>query len=114
MFPPKQNMFLSLNSVLLQGRVQWPDFARLAAHTGFPATDIMLGPAMQAGASATNDLLAGLKIRPAVIDFPVEFRKDDETFKASLGKLEAAAKFAAAIHCPRMITYIMPSSDTPK
>ena len=74
----------------------------------------MLQPAMQAGVSATNDLLASLRIRPAVIDFPVEFRKDDATFKASLTELDAAARFAAAIHCPRMITYIMPSSDTPK
>src|SRR3954469_14382612 len=113
-FAGERNMFLSLNSVLLQGRVSWPDFARLAAKTGFPATDIMLGPAMQAGASATNDLLAGLKLRPAVIDFPVEFRKDDATFKSSLAQLDAAARFAAAIHCPRMMTYIMPSSDTPK
>jgi sugar phosphate isomerase/epimerase len=113
-FAAERNMFLSLNSVLLQGRVHWPDFARLAAQTGFPATDIMLGPAMQAGAGATNDLLAGLKIRPAVIDFPVEFRKDDAIFKSSLAKLDAAARFAAAIRCPRMITYIMPSSDTPK
>ena len=113
-FAEKRNMFLSLNSVLLQGRVGWPDFARLAAQTGFPATDIMLQPAMQAGASATNALLAGLKIRPAVIDFPVEFRKDEAAFQASLSQLDAAAKFAAAIHCPRMITYILPSSDTPK
>src|ERR1700689_5727613 len=74
-----RNMFLSLNSVLLQGRVHWPDFARLAAQTGFPGTDIMLRPAMQAGVSASNDLLAGLKIRPAVIDFPVAFRKKDTT-----------------------------------
>jgi sugar phosphate isomerase/epimerase len=113
-FAQNRNMYLSLNSVLLQGRVHWPDFARLAAQTGFPSTDIMLGPAMKAGADATNALLAGLKIRPAVIDFPLEFRKDDATFKASLAQLDAAAKFAAAIHCPRMITYIMPSSDTPK
>ena len=110
----ERKMFLSLNSVLLQGRVHWPDFARLAAQTGFPGTDIMLRPAMEAGAGATNDLLAGLKIRPAVIDFPVEFRKDDATFRASLAQLDAAAKFAAAIRCPRMITYIMPASDTPK
>ena len=58
-FAAERNMFLSLNSVLLQGRVPWPDFARLAAQTGFPGTDIMLRPAMQAGVSATNDLLAG-------------------------------------------------------
>jgi len=114
-FADERNMFLSLNSVLLQDRVHWPDFARLAAQIGFPGTDIMLRPAMQAGASATNDLLGGgLKIRPAVIDFPVEFRKDDATFKSSLTQLDAAARFAAAIHCPRMITYIMPSSDIPK
>jgi sugar phosphate isomerase/epimerase len=113
-FAGQRNMFLALNSVLLQGRVPWPAFPRLAAKTGFPGTDVMLRPAMEAGAGATNDLLAGLKIRPAVIDFPVEFRKDDATFKASLAQLDAAARFAAAIHCPRMITYIMPSSDTPK
>ena len=53
-FAEDRNMFLSLNSVLLQGRVPWPDFARLAAQIGFPGTDIMLGPAMKAGARATN------------------------------------------------------------
>jgi sugar phosphate isomerase/epimerase len=109
-----RTMFLSLNSVLVQGRVPWPDFARLAAQTGFPGTDIMLRPAMLAGAPATNELLASLRIRPAIIDFPVEFRKDDATFQASLAQLDAVAQFAAAIHCPRMMTYIMPSSDTPK
>jgi sugar phosphate isomerase/epimerase len=114
MLPPQPRMFLALNSVLLQGRVPWPDFARLAAKTGFPGTDVMLKPAMAAGAPATNQLLAELKIRPAVFDFPVEFRKDEATFQASLAQLDEAAAFAAAIHCPRMMTYIMPSSDTPK
>jgi len=69
---------------------------------------------MQAGASATNDLLAQLKLRAAAIDFPLEFRKDDATFQAGLKELGAQAKFAAAIQCPRMVTYIMSSSDTPK
>ncbi len=108
------NMFLALNSVLINGRVKWPEFARLAAKTGFPGTDIMLGGAMKEGAEATNALLKELQIKPAVIDFPVEFRKDDATFEASLAKLDDAARFAAAIHCPRMMTYIMPSSDTPE
>lgn len=107
-------MFLSLNSVLVSNRVHWPEFAQLAARVGFPGTDVMLEPAMKAGTAATNDLLSRLKLRPAVIDFPVEFRKDDATFRESLSKLSAAAQFAAAIHCPRMITWIMSSSDTPK
>ncbi|MBV9154714.1 MAG: sugar phosphate isomerase/epimerase [Acidobacteriaceae bacterium] len=113
-FAREHHMFLSLNSVLVSGRVPWPEFARLAAHTGFPGTDVMLGPAMQAGVTATNDLFAQLNLRPAAIDFPVEFRKDDATFESSLAKLEQAAQFAAAISCPRMVTYIMPSSETPK
>ena len=107
-------MFLSLNSVLISGRVKWPAFARLAAQVGFPGTDVMLAAAMEAGANATNELLAQLKVRPAVIDFPVEFRKDDAAFQQGLQKLGKAAEFAAAIHCPRMITYIMSSSNTPK
>lgn len=107
-------MYLSLNSVLLSGRVKWPEFAKLAARVGYPGTDVMLNPAMEEGAAATRKLLSDLKIRPAIIDFPVEFRKDDDAFRASLPKLEPAAAFAAAIGCPRMITYIMPSSNTPK
>ena len=77
-------------------------------------TDVMLDPAMKAGVSATRDLLSGLKVKPAVFDFPVEFRKDDATFSAGLPKLKEAAAFAAAIGCPRMVTYIMSSSPIPK
>ncbi|MBV9266616.1 MAG: TIM barrel protein, partial [Acidobacteriaceae bacterium] len=109
-----ESMFLALNSVLVSGRVKWPEFARLAAKVHFPGTDIMLQSAMQDGAEATNELLSRLNLRPAAIDLPVDFRKDDATFQGSLEQLDAAARFAAAIHCPRMVTYIMPSSDTPK
>ena len=107
-------MFLALNSVLISGRVPWPEFARLAAKTGFPGTDVMLDAAMKAGAGETNALLKQLNIKPAAINFPVEFRKDDATFKAGLAKLSDSAQFAAAIRCPRMVTWIMPSSETPK
>ena len=107
-------MFLSLNSVLVSNRVPWPEFARLAARVGFPGTDVMLKPAMQAGADATNALLSQLNLLPAVFEFPVTFNKDDAAFRASLANLPAAAEFAAAVHCPRMVTWIMPSSNTPK
>jgi sugar phosphate isomerase/epimerase len=110
-----RNMFLALNSVLLSNRLKnWPEFARLAAQVGFPGVDVMLAQAEQAGSSATNEFLKGLQVKPAVIEFPVEFRKDEATFQSSLPKLEEAAPFAAAIGCPRMITYLMPSSETPK
>ncbi len=107
-------MYLSLNSQLTTGRVGWPDFARLAAKVGFRGVDVMLGSAFKEGPAKTTALLASLHVKPAIVDFPVEFRKDDQTFRNSLAHLETAAQFAAAIGCPRMMTYIMPSSDTPK
>jgi sugar phosphate isomerase/epimerase len=110
----QKQMFLSLNSVLIDNRVKWPDFAKLAAKVGFPGTDVMLDAAMQAGVPATRDLLTELKLKPAVIEFPVEFRKDDATFEAGLPKLKQAAAFASAIGCPRMMTYLMSSSPIPK
>lgn len=108
------HMFLALNSVLLSGRVKWPEFPRIAAQAGFPGTDVMLKPALEAGAEATNQLLKQLHLLPAAIDFPVEFRKDEATFQAGLAILPKQAEFAAAIQCPRMVTYLMSSSDTPK
>ena len=112
--PSTGRMYLALNSTLVNNRVPWPEFARLAAKTGFPGTDVMLDAAQKAGASATNELLAGLKIRPAVLNFPAEFRKDDATFAEGFRRLPESARFAAAIHCPRMITYILPSADVPR
>lgn len=107
-------MYLSLNSTLLSDRVPWPEFARMAARVGFPGTDVMLETAMKAGVDSTKQLLAELNIKPAILNFPVEFRKDDAAFRKSLANLQDAARFAAGIDCPRMITWIMPSSETPK
>src|SRR5579875_1143928 len=99
-----RTMYLALNSVLVSGRVPWPAFPKLAAKVGFPGCDVMLKPAMQAGVAATNNLYSSLKLRPGAIDFPVEFRKDEATFKAGLPNLEQAAPFAKDIDCPRMVT----------
>ena len=107
-------MYLALNGTLVAGRVAWPDFARLAARLGYPGTDVSLGPAMTQGVAATKALLEHLRLKPAVVGLPVEFRKDEATFRQGLDKLEEAARFSAAIGCPRMTTYLLPSSDTPK
>lgn len=107
-------MYVAFNSTLTAGRVAWPEFARLAAQTGYPGVDVNLGKAMEAGAEATRGLLAELKLMPAVVGLPVDFRKDDSVFREGFQKLPEAAQFAAAIDCPRMTTWIMPSTDTPK
>jgi sugar phosphate isomerase/epimerase len=58
--------------------------------------------------------LERLHIRPAIVGFPVEFRKDDASFERGLEQLDDAAQFARAIGCPRMVTYIPSSSEMPK
>jgi len=108
------SMYLSMHSTLVAGRVAWPEFATLAAKVGFPATDVPMPRALQEGAEKTRALLQELKLKPAVVQFPVDFRKDEATFRESFKGLEAAAQFAAAIGCPRMATWIPASSETPK
>lgn len=107
-------MYLSLNGVPIGGKLAWPDFARLAATTGFRGVDVMLEPAMADGVEGTRRLLQELRLRPAYVNLPVEFRQDEAAFRSTLPKLEQAAPFAAAIGCPRMMTWIMSSSETPK
>jgi sugar phosphate isomerase/epimerase len=107
-------MYVALNPTLTAGRVAWPDFARLAARSGYPGVDVNLTKAMEKGLEGTRSLLAELRIKPAVVSLPVEFRKDEQTFREGLKTLPEAAQFSAAIGCPRMTTWILPSSETPK
>ena len=107
-------MYISLQSTLVAGRVKWPAFAELAHKLGYPGTDVSLQEAMAAGAADTQALLARLKLKPAVANLPVEYRKDDATFRADLARLEPAVQFAVAIGCPRMTTWVMSSSEIPK
>jgi len=107
-------MYLSLNCTLVAGRVPWPEFARLAARAGFRGVDVSTSGVLKEGLDATRSLIEQTKLIPAVAGFPVEFRKDDETFRRDLANLETAAQFVAAIGCPRMNTYLLSSSERPK
>ncbi len=103
-----------MNSVPIGGKLSWREFAGLASTTGFKGVDVMLESALSDGVKFTQRLLSELNLRPAFVGLPVEFRKDDETFRATMPRLEDAAPFSSAIGCPRMMTFIAPSSDTPK
>lgn len=106
-------MYLSMNAVPIGGKLNWRQFAELASATGFKGVDVNLDAALSDGVKRTQAMLNDLQLRPAFVSLPVEFRKDDETFRKTMPLLEDAAPFASAIGCPRMMTYIMPSSDTP-
>jgi len=107
-------MYVSLNSATISGRAAWPEFAHLAHRVGYGGVDVNLGKAMDEGVDSTRALLKELKLKPSSMGLPLEFRKDEVTFQTGLKNLEKAAQFARAIGCPRMLTWIMSSSDTPK
>ncbi|MCU0229078.1 MAG: sugar phosphate isomerase/epimerase [Bryobacterales bacterium] len=108
-------MYLSLNRSLLAGKqVNWHDFCALAHYHGYPGVDLDLGPAMGEGVEATRDLLASRSLRAAVAGCPVNFREDEAKFQDTLRALPDAARFCAAIGCPRMVTWVLSSYDQPK
>jgi sugar phosphate isomerase/epimerase len=108
-------MFLSLNgSLVAGGKLAWTEMARLAARMGWPGVDVSLSRAMAEGPQNVNALLEHLRLKPAVLDLPLAYNRDDAAFEASLPRLEEGCKFAQAIQCPRMCTYILSSSETPK
>lgn len=108
-------MYVSLNGTLVAGgQLSWTEFAELAARVGYAAVDVNLGAAMREGVEATRALLARLKLRPGIVGLPVDFRQDEAVFREGLAKLEEAARFARAIGCPRMATWVMSSSERPK
>jgi sugar phosphate isomerase/epimerase len=107
-------MYLSLNGSLTGGKVDWPDFARLAAKVGYGGVDVNLGAAMKAGLDATRALFAEVKIRASNTSLPTPFGGDEPAFQTGLAHLDEAAKFCAAIQCPVMVCVLPPSSPTPK
>jgi sugar phosphate isomerase/epimerase len=107
-------MYVSLNGSLTGGRPGWPEFARLAARTGYGGVDVNLGAAMKDGPDATRALFTELKIKASCVSLPVAFSRDEAAFQAGLKTLDDAAKFSAAIQCPAMLGILPPASQTPK
>jgi len=107
-------MYLSLNGSLTGGKVGWPEFARLAARTGYGGADVNLAAAIKDGPDATRKLFSELRIKASNAGLPVAYTRDEETYRRGLAGLDEAAKFAAAIDCPRLLAVLPPASQTPK
>ena len=119
------------------------EIAQLAARLGYGGVDVNLGaarrerlrpdrpfdgaqgpelvegrgaepPSLEEGVKATRALLARLEIKPGVVSLPVQYSRDDAVFQEGMTQLADAATFAADIGCPRMMTVLPPSSQTPK
>jgi len=106
-------MYVALNSVTIQGRAGWPEMAHLAHRLGYGGVDPDLAKAMNEGIDSTRALFAELKLKPSALPLPIDVN-DPAKFEAGLKALPEAAAFARAIGCPRMFTWVMSSSRTPK
>jgi sugar phosphate isomerase/epimerase len=112
-------MFVSMNGALTAGKnVGWPDFARLAARTGYGGVDWSLGPAKTAGLEATKALFAELNIKPTITNLPMArplpFGGDQAAFQAALAALAEDAAFTAGIGCQRMMMVLSATGPLPK
>jgi sugar phosphate isomerase/epimerase len=111
------SMFVSLNGALTNGKnVAWPEFAQLASRTGYGGVDWSLGPARTAGLDATRSLLNDLKLKPTIVNLPLQtpFAGDDESFKQKLPQLADDAAFTAGIGCQKMMLVLSATAPAPK
>lgn len=113
---PSTKMFISLNGTVSPRVGPWPEAARLAARIGYGGIDWGFGPVKAAGAEATKALFTELKIKPTIVNLPVQgpFAGDDAAFKEKLGPLADDAALAAAIGCERMMLVLSATGPLPK
>lgn len=107
-------MYVALNSSLTGGKVPWPDFVRLAGTAGYGGCDLNLSAARMEGVPATRAAYGAAKVRPSFCSLPVNATRDEALFQTGLAGLEEAARFAAAVDCPRMMAVMPAASETPK
>jgi sugar phosphate isomerase/epimerase len=107
-------MYVSLNGSLYGAKAAWPEVVELARKTGFGGVDINLSAAMKLGLDASRALFTPAGPRPGFCGLPFNATRDDTAFQTGLQGLSDAAQFAAAMGCPRMMTVIPASSETPK
>jgi sugar phosphate isomerase/epimerase len=108
-------MFVSLNGSLTPG-VSGADKVRLAAKLGYGGVDWDFGAARQAGADETAALFKELKVRPTIVNLPLQqpFGGEDAEFKARLPQLAEDAAFCSSIGCSRIMLVLSPAMPLPK
>jgi sugar phosphate isomerase/epimerase len=92
-----------------------PDALNLATATGFEGLEFSIGEAAdlvgQHGAAYVQDLFAQANLRVGNWGCPVDFRRDDATYQADVGKLPRVAQVAQQLGATRCATWMLPFSD---
>ncbi|WP_238651840.1 sugar phosphate isomerase/epimerase family protein [Paenibacillus piscarius] len=87
-------------------------FIELAGNGGFQAVDLdARGLIQRLGIDGARAMLQQHGIVIGAIGLPVEWRADEDRFRAGLTGLTEAAAAARSLGCTRCCTYILPSTD---
>jgi len=110
-------MKISLNRAILAQSLTFADHVALAAQCGYDGVELDIGQIRDLGpddrADAAHQLFAKHGVEPAAWGVPVNWREEDEKFRAGMLKLPAQADLAARIGCTRCCDYILPADPRP-
>ncbi len=107
-------MIPTLNTVTAGGGLPLDEYAALAARHGFMAIDFDLKGAHALGLERAAAAFESNGLLPASFGLPVEWRKDEATFRAGLQELPELAKFAQDLSCRRCCTWVLPDGGMPR
>lgn len=108
-------MYRNLSTGAIGVKASLPQAVQLAAAHGFGGIDFSIVEAQEIATEQGIDHLQGIfrnaNVRAGAFGFPVDFRRDDATWRAGLEKLPAQAALAVDLGCLRSSTWIMPCDN---
>jgi sugar phosphate isomerase/epimerase len=111
-------MIPSLSPVTAGSGLALPQYVDLARRHGFSGVEFSIEEVAQLVEAQGFESVAQLfetapKVLPVTFGLPVEWRKDEATFREGLEKLPALAKLAQDLDCTRCLTWVLPDSGEP-
>ncbi len=108
-------MFRNLSAGAVGIKADLAQTIELAARHDFEGIDFSIEEAQRLvathGIEHLRSLFSNAGVRPGNFGFPVDFRKDEATWRQTLEALPSQAKLAAQLGCLRTATWIMPCDD---
>ena len=105
-------MYRALATGAIGIKVPFEEAVRLAAMHGFQGIAIGMAETERLGIDGVRQLLADAGLVPALTGIPVNFRKDEATFKRDLADLPSFAETMSAVGCTRVTTWLRPWHET--
>ena len=106
-------MIASLSPVTAGAGLPLAEQVALCARHGFAGLEINIGAVREMGVDNARALFQGSDVQPVTFGLPVEWRKDDATFRDGLAQLPELARLAAELGISRCTTWVLPAPDAP-